>query len=212
MYVLTPLYFQPLTEIIENISDSINIISESDIFSLSVPTLTSLYIIHVIITLLIGRIYGTVDDRWLNPDRVLDRRPPWQYAFDEANSEEVEVKLNDGTVIQGQFNEAAWDKDEHELYIEDPDEVEYKKGETVGEPVDLGRSILLKGSAITQVIFTKEDPDTEMNVEVEEIPVSIGEEIDEILHDYGEQEELSTFGEDGEEINEAENEENRDKN
>ncbi|ADB60296.1 hypothetical protein Htur_1408 [Haloterrigena turkmenica DSM 5511] len=193
LYVSTPIYFDQLTDIVESLSTSLNIVNDEELFSMSIPIMTVFYIIHVGVSLVIGRVIGELDDRCLNPDRVLDRRPPWQYAFDEANSEEIEVKLRDGTVIQGQFNEAAWDKEEHELYIEDPYEVEYDGEELVGDPIDLGRSILLKGSAITHVLFTEEDPYTEMEINSEEIATEIEGELDEILHDLGEQAELSSF-------------------
>lgn len=184
LYVLSPFYFDRVSNSAELVGEILNIASRSDLLGLALSSTVVLYASHFFLTLGLGHIVGFIDDEYWNPNRVLDRRPPWEYAFDEAKSEEVEVTLDDGTIIRGRFNDAAWDKESHDLYIEEPEEIEYRNDEEVGEPIDLGRSILLKQSVIGFVAFTKEDPNSEPPSEIEEEEYSsdIDEQLDQMLH------------------------------
>jgi hypothetical protein len=163
-----------------------------------VPVVASLYVLHISITIGVAYLAGVVEDEVLYPERILDRRPPWPYAFEEGPSEQIEVTLNDGSTIRGEFNKAAWDKNKQELYIEDPEEVRYTpSGELNGSPVDMGRSVLITKSALAYVTFTEEDPNTEtgelfeesFETEMEQISQEIGETLDEIR----DQKELGEF-------------------
>jgi small nuclear ribonucleoprotein (snRNP)-like protein len=189
---LTPLYFEWSIANIEAVAQALNLVSTDELSSMPVSSLILAYTLHFSITILIGFVVGKIDDDYLNPERVLDRRRPWEYAFDEMQSEQVEITLSDGTVVRGRFNEAAWAKNEVELYIEDPEEIEYESGEQVGEPIDLGRSILLTGSSIEYVAFIEEDPDKTVEPELpEELIEAAAEEISKTLRESGEQIDLS---------------------
>jgi len=192
LYLLTPIYFEWLDSTIQLVTNKVNIATGDEISSISIPTFTVLYLVHIFLTLGLGLVVGIVDAKYLNPDRVLDRRPPWKYAFDEAKSEEIEVVLNDGTMIRGQFNEAAWAKDEQELYIEDPEEIEYEGEDLASDPVDIGRSVLLTESAISHILFVEEDPGVDRETD-SELENQVKETLDNLLRDVGEQEKLDEF-------------------
>jgi hypothetical protein len=191
LYLFSPFYFDWVSKSVQSLAEILNIASRSELLGLALSSTVVLYLSHIALTLSLGRAIGYLDDEHWNPDRVLDRRPPWEYAFEEAKSEEVEVTLDDETIIRGRFNDAAWDKESHDLYIEEPEEVKYEDGVEVGEPTDLGRSLLLKQSAIGFVAFTKEDPNSEPPSEIEEEEYSsdIDEQLNEML--YGERQQAS---------------------
>jgi len=196
LYLLSPLYFDWVSKSVRSLGAVLNVASRSELLGLALFSTAVLYALHFVLTLVLGHTLGFVEDEFWNPDRVLDRRPPWEYAFDEAKSEEVEVTLDDGTIIRGRFNDAAWDKESHDLYIEEPEEVQYKDGIEIGEPTDLGRSLLLKQSAIGFVAFTKEDPNSEppSEIEEEEYSSNIDEQLDEMLHGELQQVSLDEWG------------------
>lgn len=197
LYLTTPIYFDWINTGSSDIAQSLDIVSESEISDVSLPVLIPLYTIHIILTLFLGFLIGYVDDEYWNTDRVLDRRAPWKYAFDETSSEEIEIVLQDGDIIRGQFNESAWSKDKRELYIEDPKQVEYDGQELISEPIELGRSLLIMESSISQVIFVEEDPRTEGDYEAsDELQSETKEDIDKIIQDIGDQQSLSEAIED----------------
>lgn len=195
LYLFTPVYFNWITTKADDFSIAFNIATEQEILGLSFFSVTVLYAFHLTLTFSLGFLAGFFEDEHINPNLVLDRRPPWEYAFKESASEQVEVSLDDETVIRGRFHEAAWDKENQDLYIEDPEEIKYKDGSEVGESIDLGRSVLLTESAIDYVIFTEEDPDSQTAIDTDEFDVSINQLLDELLLDTGQQATLMEFSE-----------------
>lgn len=195
LYISTPIHFDWITTLIdETVGEPL--VADKELLELSFPVLISFYIFHVIITMIIGAGSGWFDNRFWSADQVLDRRAPWKYAFDEAEDEEVEVTLEDGTVIRGQFNEAAWTKDDRELYLEAPSIIEYEDGEDGREEelIEIGRSVLLKESSMAYVVFTESDPETEFEPSEDAIELS-KEIVDRALQETGFQSDILEYGE-----------------
>jgi len=171
LYFASPLYYEFIDGLATDTATNLNIVSEEQILALTLPVLLTLYLLHVVISSGGSALIGLGVDKILHRGRSLDRRQPWHYAFNEVPShgEEIEVVMNDETVIQGEFNETAWDENRRELFLDNPYEVVYSQdgGERITQH-DLGRSILLREEAISRVIFTIEDPDQERTQAISE--------------------------------------------
>lgn len=166
LYLTTPIYFPLLSSASNDVASQLGIITESELSQLKIPNIISLYLFHFFLAGIFGAGMGYAANE--RSDKELDRRDAWQYAFEAVpeDGEQIEVVMEDNTTIQGQFNEKAWDADQRELFLEDPSEVEYEEnGSSIDHCHDLGRSILLKEEAISRIVFTKDDPQSEMDPE-----------------------------------------------
>lgn len=137
----------------------------------SMAELLFLYFQHIVIVGVLAVGVAVLDRRVR--DEELDRREAWKFAFDEGRDEtdRVEVVMNDGTIVRGDFIRKAWDRSQRELYLDDPVEVEYvddPDGGVTEEVQDIGRSTFLNGDSISRVLFLQEDPQSERMDEVEE--------------------------------------------
>ncbi|WP_257300243.1 DUF6338 family protein [Haloarchaeobius sp. FL176] len=171
IYITTPHHFEFINSSSANIVGAWNIATETEISELSVSALVSFYVLHIFAAGTAGLLIGIVDNKVIHRGESLDRREPWHYAFDLVpnDQEAVEVIMEDQTVIEGRYNEAAWDESRRELFLDDPYEIIYTSdGERRLQEIDLGRSIILKEEAISWVVFTKEDPDREKASEIDE--------------------------------------------
>lgn len=179
LYLLTPLYFRRVRDFTNTVAQTSNMVTIGHLSNITLANALSFYLIHLILAGVLGIIIGLLDDKVIHSDRSLDRRDAWQYAFNvvPSDGEEVEVTMTDGTVIQGEYNEQAWDGKHRELFLENPYEVVYSEGGgEVTERHDLGRSTLLHERSLSRIVFTEEDPYSE---KAEEISTS-GEEAPEL--------------------------------
>lgn len=120
-----------------------------------------------------------------------DRREPWRYAFETVPQpgELIEVVTSDGTIIHGDFVEAAWDENRRELFLDNPSEINYKDdGVTIEKEVPLGRNILLLRQSIEYVVFPETDPQSGLIDEFDEDKLDV---LKEQLDDIGYIEEAS---------------------
>lgn len=162
LYFFTPFYFTGLSAFSSNLATDVGTVTETELSELKIANIVSLYLIHFALAGILGAGLGYVANRRSEKER--DRRDAWQYTFEDVptDGEQIEVVLRDETTIQGQFNEKAWDEQQHELFLEDPAKVEYKEwSNKLEHSVDLGRSILLHEESISRVIFPKDDPQSE---------------------------------------------------
>lgn len=126
----------------------------------SIAEVSILYLLHLLVIGFGGWAVGSFDSNVLKSEQVLDPREPWEYAFDEipVDGEQLDIVLDDGSIVRGNFNETAWESSKRELFLEDPFEVTVNDEGVEEETQDLGRSILLQSDAISYIIFTNEDP------------------------------------------------------
>lgn len=129
-----------------------------------------LYIFHLIIIGIGGLLIGLFESEVVKSDQVLDPREPWEYAFDEipVDGETLDITLDDGSILRGDFNEKAWQSSKRELFLEDPFEIVVDDNGIQQDKQDLGRSVLLQSDAIAYIVFTNEDPN-QKQMESEEI-------------------------------------------
>ncbi|MFD1588476.1 DUF6338 family protein [Halorientalis brevis] len=159
LYFTSGLYLTHTNELATTLVDRLGLVDINTLTGLGLADIVILYMTHLMLTLGGGVAMGKLYDSW--NDDPLDRREPWHYAFDEGtfDGESLDVYLEDGTILRGEFIKKAWDADQRDLYLEEPYEVvEEADGE---DESDLGRSLLIQDSAISHVVFTKEDPDSE---------------------------------------------------
>lgn len=121
---------------------------------------STLYIFHLIMIGIGGLLIGLFESKVIKADQVLDPREPWEYAFDEipVDGETLDITLDDGSILRGDFNEKAWESSKRELFLEDPFEIFVDEKGVQQDSQDLGRSILLQSEAISYIVFTNEDP------------------------------------------------------
>jgi len=193
LYSTSPLYFSGLASWAPEFEQTVGLVTRSQMKGSSGLETISLYLLHVGIATVLGTSAGVLDRFGLNrnsPPR--DRREPWSYAFNQipADGETIEVVVNDGTIIQGDFNRTAWDDSQRELFLDDPYQVEYfDNGATIKDRQDLGRSMLLKEETISRVVFIEEDPDTttinqiEEELEFDDSFSKLVESVDDLLED-----------------------------
>ncbi|MDJ1433971.1 DUF6338 family protein [Halostagnicola sp. A-GB9-2] len=185
LYLSTGIHFETIESSAESLANWFGILSDGQLLSLALPVIIAFYTIHFLFTIVLGYLFGVYRNSHTFNNQVLDRRPPWHYAFQESKSEEIEVILEDGSIIRGQFNEAAWDKRDHDLYIEEPKEIKYAYGDGDGHTTSLGRSMLIKEPAISYVVFTEEDPYTNISLSFGNLVEQYRDQIsDEIRNSY----------------------------
>lgn len=169
LYIGSPFYFDTLGGWIPNVASSFGVVSEEDLSTTPLSFLIALYLIHVSLTVLIAFAVAKIDLRYI--DTIRDRRDPWHYAFavSPEEGETVEVVTNDGRVIHGDFNPQAWDEDARELYLDEPESVEYdSSGESIEEKTAIGRSMFIHTDNISRVIFLRTDPQSGYTFELDE--------------------------------------------
>ncbi|WP_256289524.1 DUF6338 family protein [Halobellus inordinatus] len=126
----------------------------------SIAEISILYLLHLVVIGVGGGVVGLIDSEVIKSDQVLDPREPWEYAFDEipVDGEPLDIVLDDGSIVRGNFNDTAWESSKRELFLEDPFEVVIGEDGTETDTQDLGRSILIQSDAISYIVFTNEDP------------------------------------------------------
>ncbi len=190
VYATSPLHFGLVTDVGGFLLNSVGVVSGSKILGTSLPTGVLLYLLHLAV-LFIGAFLVAKKDQQRRDDLYSQRRP-WYYAFNDLGEEEIEVVLQDGSRISGQFVPAAWDPSIKDLFLEDPTRSESRESEP------LGRSILISSEDISAVAFVEEAPQNE-TAKTAETSETAAEEIDkmrEILNDdqTNEQSESTTEG------------------
>lgn len=153
IYATSPLHFGLVTDAGEFLLNSVGVVSGSKILGTSLPTGVLLYLLHLVV-LFLGAFFVAEKDQQRRDDLYSQRRP-WYYAFNDLGEEEIEVVLQDGSRISGQFVPAAWDPSIKDLFLEDPTRLESRGSEP------LGRSILISSEDISAVAFVEEAPQNE---------------------------------------------------
>lgn len=179
LYILTPIYFGLITNLSDDISDLIGLVTASEIFNLSLANIVSIYMIHFILAVLIGYGVGLLDDKVLNRNEVNDRRDPWTYTFSEVagDEERIRVVTDDGDVFEGAWNERAWSKTQSDLYLEEVEQISPSVEEV--HPGEIGRGIYIHQQSVSHVIFTEQDPDSGSYDEEDREPSGIEEALPE---------------------------------
>lgn len=195
LYIFSDYIFSYFLPSVEWIADYLNIVGESRIREISLPIAVGLYLVHISVTLIFGAFFGWGYRRYKfrRHNELIDRREPWEFFFTKSprDGERVEVTLNGGDIIQGEFNKRAFDPDQRELFLDDPYSVEYQDGSSAKQ--DLGRSIYLHADAIQQVVSIEEDPNASITEYLEEFAIEEGlrEEVESMVRDLELQTSLS---------------------
>jgi hypothetical protein len=153
VYATSPLHFGLVTDVGRFLLNAVGVVSGSRILGLALPTGVLLYLLHLVV-LFLGAFSVAETDRRRRDDPYGQRRP-WYYAFNDLGEEEIEVVLQDGSRISGQFVPAAWDPSIKDLFLENPTRLEGRTSEP------LGRSILIRSENISAVAFVEEAPQNE---------------------------------------------------
>lgn len=199
LYASSNILFQNFIPVIGVIASTLNISRESKIMHIPLWGLVGLYILHISVVIVIGAAVGLGyrKYKWHWKDQILDRRDPWEYTFTESptDGEWIEVKLQSGDIVQGKFNDRAFNPAKRELFLDDPFQVEYPSPNKEAKRYDMGRSIYLHSGAIQQAVTLQEDPNakTSENIRDHEIDQSLEDEIDDSIRDLENQGRLSDF-------------------
>lgn len=179
LYIITPIYFGPVTNISDSISDFIGLVTIGEISNLSLANIVSIYTIHFSLAVFIGYIVGFLDDVVLSRNKVNDRRDPWAYTFSEVAGDEERIRVitDDGDVFEGAWNERAWSKTQSDLYLEDVEQINPSVEEV--HPGKIGRGIYIHQQSVSHVIFTEQDPDSSSYDEEDREPSGIEEALPE---------------------------------
>ncbi|ADQ66371.1 hypothetical protein GL213_03865 [Halogeometricum borinquense] len=182
LYLFSGFYLLNLRRIASSLSGFLGIISINGI-ELSATSALFLYLSHIFVIFVGSSLLGLFDRNILNKDEILDPREPWEYAFDEipVDGEELDIYLQDGVQLRGEFNERAWDSSKRELFLENPYKVESdgKGGQSLS---DLGRSILIQSKAVSHIVFATEDPD-QKRIESIEVTSETAGEIENLINE-----------------------------
>lgn len=181
LYVFSPLIFGWLETSGRFLLNRIGFVSSQTLETLSLPTGILLYLTHLVVLFGGAEVLGARDKKEGDDDR--DRREPWRYAFDDAGEGRIEVFLENGSQISGEFDPSAWDSSQKDLYIENPVKL------SDNDNVPIGQSMLVRSEWITGVVFSGDDPNrgpmetanssTEAEAELDRLQTS-GEESDEL--------------------------------
>jgi hypothetical protein len=161
LYIASPVYFDAGSTIIGRTAAESNIVTQEELANLALPVGTVFYLSHATLAGLGGALAGRIIRTVSSSDS--DPREPWHYAFEQSGSDErIEVLLTDDRIIHGTFDQAAWDSSQRELFLNDPEEITYNSdGTDIESRNSLGRSLLVMGDSITQVVFLEQDPESE---------------------------------------------------
>ncbi|MFB6177796.1 MAG: DUF6338 family protein [Halobaculum sp.] len=159
LYVTSPIHYDFVTAAGEFLLDNAGIVSGTEILRTSLPTGVLLYLLHLALLLLGAVVVGRAD--LARRDDPYSERRPWYYAFTDLGEEQIEVVLQDGSRVSGQFVPAAWDPSSRDLILEEP----VRQTDGVNEP--LGRTILISSDDVSAVVFVEEDPNSEAVEETE---------------------------------------------
>jgi len=169
LYVASPLHFDWVIAQGETLTEGLGVVTGTELFGVSLSTSVLLYVEHLLMLFLVAFVLGSLDRLRGDDDR--DRRKPWQYAFNDAGEGQIEVFLENGPHIRGDFDPSAWDSSRKGLYLRNP------KSLSDGETVPLGQSMLVRSEWITGVVFPEDDPNSEQ-IELVETPQEMIEEIE----------------------------------
>jgi hypothetical protein len=161
LYVVSPVYFDAGSMIIGRTAARLNIVTQEELANLVLPVGTVFYISHAALAGLGGALAGRTIRTVSSSDS--DPREPWHYAFEQSGSDErIEVLLTDDRIIHETFDQAAWDSSQRELFLNDPEQVTYNSdGTNIESRNSLGRSLLIMGDSISQVVFLEQDPESD---------------------------------------------------
>lgn len=168
LYLLSPVHFEWVVAGGEILTEGFGVVTGAKLLGVSLSTGVLLYTEHLSVLFLLALLLGGVDKLRGDDDR--DRREPWRYAFDDAGAGEIEVFLENGPHIRGEFDPSAWDSSRKGLYLRSP------RSLSDGETVPLGQSMLVRSEWITGVVFPEDDPNSEQTKLVdisEEIAVQL---------------------------------------
>ncbi|MEZ3142869.1 DUF6338 family protein [Halobaculum sp. MBLA0143] len=149
LYLASPVYFDRVTDFGKALTES-GVVTGETLFGSSLSTGVLLYGSHLLVLFVLTGPLGLADRQRGDDDR--DRREPWRYAFDDAGGGQIEVFLENGPHIRGEFDPSAWDSSRKDLYLRDP------KSLSDGKPVPLEQSMLIRSEWITGVVFPEDDP------------------------------------------------------
>ena len=173
LYLMSPVLFPTFDDVGSFLLDQLGFIGYSSLGSVSLPTSVLLYLTHLALLLVSSELVAIADIRQTDDDR--DRREPWRYAFDDAGEGRIEVFLEDGSRIRGEFDPSAWDSSRKDLYLRDP--------VRLGDNKSVGRSMLVRSEWITRVVFPVEDPDEEQMKRSREIGGEMREQAEEAVEE-----------------------------
>jgi hypothetical protein len=161
LYVVSPVYFDAGSMIIGRTAARLNIVTQEELANLVLPVGTVFYISHAALAGLGGALAGRTIRTVSSSDS--DPREPWHYAFEQSGSDErIEVLLTDDRIIHETFDQAAWDSSQRKLFLNDPEQVTYNSdGTNIESRNSLGRSLLIMGDSISQVVFLEQDPESD---------------------------------------------------
>ena len=153
LYLLSPVHFEWVVAGGETLTEGFGVVTGAKLLGVSLSAGVLLYAEHLSVLFLLAVLLGGVDK--LRGDGDRDRREPWRYAFDKAGEGQIEVSLEDGSQIRGEFDPFAWDSSRKDLYLGDPVRVTDEGSEQIGQ------SMLIRSEWITGVAFLEDDPNSE---------------------------------------------------
>jgi len=160
LYFLTPFYLGHFVASVPISPGEANLATIPQLTRLTLPNIVLLYILHVLSASALGLTTGFFNREVLNPDEDRDRREAWTYTFDEATlpPETIQVQLSSDRIVEGTWERKTWSEQERELYLQEPEEVEFTDEGKETDPI--GRGIYIHSDDISQVILMDSDPQT----------------------------------------------------
>ena len=159
LYLTSPIYFDGVESLGATLTEQFNVVTGETLFGSSLSTGMLLYGGHLTLLFVVTALLGLAD-RWRATDDR-DRREPWRYAFDDAGEGRIEVFLENGPHIRGEFDPSAWDSSRKDLYLKDP------RSLSEDDEIPLGQSILIRSEWITGVVFPEGDPNNDQMEQAE---------------------------------------------